>query len=650
MRRASSSLLPPSLRAVSANEASGGGIGGGRGGAEAEVVGHRQCSFVASSVSTCVPRNSSPLPAAAESPRLRESRSPAARKPAIIGRIEPAMIHQADTIVEILCRRIETDGPQPALAVKRGGQYQLADLERTGRRRSPRLAAVLVELGVQPGDRVAQLSENRYEWIIADLAIQMAGAIHVPIHAPLTGLQIAWQVRHSGAKVLLLSGRQQAAKLARAGRRAACRTWLCVAYDACPEPLCGPADRHARRRCKPRPIWRKGIDAACQTRKADRGRVAGDDPLHLRHHRRAQGRDAHAGQPGRRTACATIEAFGYRPDHVRLNFLPLSHIFARTCDLYCWLAEGSRMAMAESRETVIADCQAIHPTYLNGVPYFYDKVYRGLCEKGVQRLPGALQGVPGRRDSNGAAPAERRCPITCTTISTARACRCCRATACRNRRRSSRSRRRRHHRRGSCGRAIPGIEVRDRRRRRNPHPRPARDDRATTKTRRPRPRCSRTAGWPRATWAGSTTTASSTSPAARRKSWSRSGGKNIAPVFLESLLTQDPLILQAMVVGDGRSYLAALIVPNQELLEAELARRGGGRRCGCPASRADRPAAGERLALRAGPQVRPAAAAVLDRSRRADAQAQPAPQGNRRPFRRRDRIAVPRRRVLDLRC
>jgi long-chain acyl-CoA synthetase len=53
-----------------------------------------------------------------------------------------------------------------------------------------------------------------------------------------------------------------------------------------------------------------------------------------------------------------------------------------------------------------------------------------------------------------------------------------------------------------------------------------------------------------------------------------SGGKNIAPVYLESLLTQDPLILQAMVVGDARSYLAALIVPNFDALAIDMIRRG----------------------------------------------------------------------------
>jgi long-chain acyl-CoA synthetase len=47
-------------------------------------------------------------------------------------------------------------------------------------------------------------------------------------------------------------------------------------------------------------------------------------------------------------------------------------------------------------------------------------------------------------------------------------------------------------------------------------------------------------------------------------------GKNIAPVLLEALLTADPWIAQAMVIGDGRNFLSALIVPNVENLRADL--------------------------------------------------------------------------------
>src|SRR5262249_7254109 len=53
-----------------------------------------------------------------------------------------------------------------------------------------------------------------------------------------------------------------------------------------------------------------------------------------------------------------------------------------------------------------------------------------------------------------------------------------------------------------------------------------------------------------------------------------SAGKKVAPVHLEALLTADPLIQQAVVVGDRRSYLVALVVPNREALTAELDRLG----------------------------------------------------------------------------
>jgi long-chain acyl-CoA synthetase len=94
-------------------------------------------------------------------------------------------------------------------------------------------------------------------------------------------------------------------------------------------------------------------------------------------------------------ALATVDAFGERENDLRLNFLPLSHIFARTCDMNTWIARGSQLALAESRETVIADCQTVCPTLLNGVPYFYDKVRRFLCDHGLADREGALRAALG---------------------------------------------------------------------------------------------------------------------------------------------------------------------------------------------------------------------------------------------------------------
>src|SRR5205814_2080020 len=68
--------------------------------------------------------------------------------------------------------------------------------------------------GIEPSDRVALVSENRYEWIVVDLAIQLARGVHVPIHPTLAGPQIAWQLRHCGCRLAFLSGPHQVAKLA----------------------------------------------------------------------------------------------------------------------------------------------------------------------------------------------------------------------------------------------------------------------------------------------------------------------------------------------------------------------------------------------------------------------------------------------------
>src|SRR3954453_4403491 len=76
------------------------------------------------------------------------------------------------------------------------------------------LAAELQAAGVAPGDRVAQVSENRYEWVITDLALHLMGAVHVPIHVTLSGQQIAEQIRDSGAKVVFASDGERLANFA----------------------------------------------------------------------------------------------------------------------------------------------------------------------------------------------------------------------------------------------------------------------------------------------------------------------------------------------------------------------------------------------------------------------------------------------------
>jgi long-chain acyl-CoA synthetase len=223
---------------------------------------------------------------------------------------------------------------------------------------------------------VIQLSENRYEWIVLDLAIQLAQVVHVPVHAPLAGPQVAQQVHDSGARIVFASSDAQARKLERAAAQLP-PDLVYVSYE--------PTDAK---------IGTAGFSQmSCLLEDVDAAAADGMKQQCLQH----LSAEALAtilytsgttGEPkgvvlNQRNlvsnTLATITAFGVLEADVRLGFLPLSHIFARTCDLYTTIAVGSQLALAESRDTVLSDCQEIKPTIINGVPYFYQLLQRRLA-------------------------------------------------------------------------------------------------------------------------------------------------------------------------------------------------------------------------------------------------------------------------------
>ena len=91
-------------------------------------------------------------------------------------------------------------------------------------------AKALIGLGIKRGERVAILSENRPEWVIADLGTMLAGAILVPIHKTLSPRSIEYILRDSGSKVLLVSHSKdlKRIKLAKSGGLCGLRFFVCL--------------------------------------------------------------------------------------------------------------------------------------------------------------------------------------------------------------------------------------------------------------------------------------------------------------------------------------------------------------------------------------------------------------------------------------
>jgi long-chain acyl-CoA synthetase len=80
-------------------------------------------------------------------------------------------------------------------------------------------------------------------------------------------------------------------------------------------------------------------------------------------------------------SAVTAETIGGDIEQTRLNVLPLSHIFARTCDLYTWLYRGTHLVLAESRETLFRDLAMVRPDGLSAVPYLYQRAADIVREK-----------------------------------------------------------------------------------------------------------------------------------------------------------------------------------------------------------------------------------------------------------------------------
>ncbi|HTU27531.1 MAG TPA: AMP-binding protein, partial [Pirellulales bacterium] len=117
------------------------------------------------------------------------------------------------SLASLFLDRVRASGDSPALAVKQEGHYHWRswnELQADVRRMAGRLR----DAGLARGERLLLVSENRYEWILCDLAVHQLGAVHVAVHNSLSGEQIAEQLADSGARLAIVAGSEQAQKLA----------------------------------------------------------------------------------------------------------------------------------------------------------------------------------------------------------------------------------------------------------------------------------------------------------------------------------------------------------------------------------------------------------------------------------------------------
>jgi long-chain acyl-CoA synthetase len=239
------------------------------------------------------------------------------------------------------------------------------------------ISAGLSALGVEKGDRVAILWENRPEWAFADLATQCAGAIDATVYPTLTAPAVQYILADSEAKVVFVSNAAQAAKVAEVRGKLPCLQAV-IGFD---EPAPTGTTPLAELRAKGRELLAK--DPELVRRRATE--VRSDDLATLIYTSGTTGDPKGVMLSHGNLLHNVIAAEKVFPQVTRdwtcLSFLPLCHSFERTAGHNFMLYAGVTIAYAESVEKVPENMQQVRPHIMCSVPRLYEKMYARVNEK-----------------------------------------------------------------------------------------------------------------------------------------------------------------------------------------------------------------------------------------------------------------------------
>jgi long-chain acyl-CoA synthetase len=302
---------------------------------------------------------------------------------------DPRRYEKWTSLPALFFDQAQNKGDAPLLWAKRDGAYrsqswnEAADAIR-------RCALGLRTLGISRGDRVAIVSENRPEWLIADFAIMSLGAITVPAYTTSTTADYTHVLADSGAEAAIVSGTPLLRKVLPAALQAADLRTL-ISFDGVPAtlPPGGPevmtwADliergaAHAPGELEPILDAARRDDIACLIYTSGTGGTPKGVML------------THGNMLANcRAALGLILEIGIGQERF-LSFLPLAHAYEHTCGQMFALSLGAEIAYAESIEKLASNLGEVRPTIMTAVPRLYE-VLETRIRREVQRAGGLRQ-------------------------------------------------------------------------------------------------------------------------------------------------------------------------------------------------------------------------------------------------------------------
>ncbi len=280
------------------------------------------------------------------------------------------------TINDMFQESVRKYGDKDALQVKKGGKYIGISYSELGRS-IENFSLGLISLGIEKGDKIAILSENRPEWVISDLGILSAGGINVPIFSTLPPGQIEYILNDSGAEMIILSTERQLDKVLKVRDNIETLRNIIVMDDFSEELGDSMVMKFSEVLKRGEELGKKSPEL--YQRRAET--VKEDDLASILYTSGTTGdpKGAMLTHWNFRSNCeAALEVIDITQDDIMLSFIPLSHVFERTGGYYAPLRVGATIAYAENLLAIANNILEVRPTLMVAVPRLYERMFNRI--------------------------------------------------------------------------------------------------------------------------------------------------------------------------------------------------------------------------------------------------------------------------------
>ena len=291
----------------------------------------------------------------------------------------PTSADEPQTLVDVFHQIARKHKRPDTLNYKRDGQWVSISSDQL-LARARRIAAGLYAIGVRHGDRIALLSESRVEWTLTDAGCIFCGAIDVPVYPTLTPPQVRYILNDSGPSVLVLENQAKLAELAEVLKDCSSIRHV-VIFDEEAES-------------KNDAITLEKLETLGQQLEIEHpelvdrlsSQTTSGDLATFIYTSGTTGEPKGVMLTHSNLVTNLIDSSGhlaFGEKDTALSVLPLSHVFERQA-MYMYLYEGMAVYFAESLQTIGPNLREVHPTILVGVPRIFEKIYARIRERAAE--------------------------------------------------------------------------------------------------------------------------------------------------------------------------------------------------------------------------------------------------------------------------